>query len=82
MINISLLDSTQNKMSVIQTLQVETYYCPFDCESDMQICVLSTEVMIETIIIITDLAEKCSRTEPRTDPCVNPNGRCCGPHSV
>ena len=31
----SLLDSIHNKISVRQSLKVETDYCAFDCESDV-----------------------------------------------
>ena len=34
-LSFSLLDSIQNKISVGQSLKVETYSCEFDCESDM-----------------------------------------------
>ena len=34
-LSFSLLDSIQNKMSVRQSLKVETDSCAFDCESDM-----------------------------------------------
>ena len=34
-LSFSLLDSIQNKMSVRQSLKVETDSCSFDCESDM-----------------------------------------------
>ena len=34
-LNFSLLDSIQNKISVRQSLKVETDSCVFDCESDM-----------------------------------------------
>ena len=34
-LNFSLLDSIQKKMSVRQSLKVETDSCAFDCESDM-----------------------------------------------
>ena len=34
-LSFSLLDSIQNKISVRQSLKVETDSCAFDCESDM-----------------------------------------------
>ena len=34
-LSLSLLDSIQNKISVIQSLKVETVYCAYDCERDM-----------------------------------------------
>ena len=34
-LSFSLLDSIQNKMSVRQSLKVETDSCAFDCEGDM-----------------------------------------------
>ena len=34
-LSFSLLDSTQNKILVRQSLKVETDSCAFDCESDM-----------------------------------------------
>ena len=34
-LSFSLLDSIHNKISVRQSLKVETYSCAFDCESDM-----------------------------------------------
>ena len=43
-LSFSLLDSTQNKMSVRQSLKVETDSCQFDCE----------------IMISNDLAERRS----------------------
>ena len=37
-LSFSLLDSIQNKISVMQSLKVETDSCAFDCESDMLTC--------------------------------------------
>ena len=34
-LSFNLLDSIQNKISVRQSLKVETDSCAFDCESDM-----------------------------------------------
>ena len=34
-LSFSLLDSIDNKISVRQSLKVETDYCAFDCESEM-----------------------------------------------
>ena len=34
-LSFSLLDSTQNMISVRQSLKVETDYCAFHCESDL-----------------------------------------------
>ena len=40
-LSFSFLDSIQNKISVRQSLKVETYSCAFDFESDMYTCVSS-----------------------------------------
>ena len=58
-LNFSLLESIQNKISVRQSLNVETDYCAFVCESYVHMCVISILVMTE-IMISNDLAERRS----------------------
>ena len=56
-LSFSLLDSIQNKISVRHSLNVETDSCAFECESDVNLCVISIQVMTE---ISNDLAERRS----------------------